>query len=324
MPSTEITFHASSKSQIESYTSVREGETKLGQQIQSSITPKTRIVILGICEDIGPRANHGNPGSQNAFDAFLHRFLNMQSNRFLNGNEITLLGSIHAESSSNDVEVLRDQVKELDKIVVDTLSNIDFSKNVDSRKTKHLVVIGGGHNNAYPIIKAIKTHVPSLHILNIDPHADCRPIEGRHSGNPFSTAISESLIESYTVFGLHQQYNSEAIYTFLEANKCDHTFFEEYLDGRELMTDLDTFIASKGTSFGVEIDLDAIERIPSSAFTPSGFSITTIRKALRKLSSHQPTYLHLPEGAPISEYDKKIVGKTLAYLVSDFIKKVTK
>jgi len=30
-------------------------------------------------------------------------------------------------------------------------------------------------------------------------------------------------------------------------------------------------------------------------------------------------YVHLPEGAPLNENEKLIVGKTLAYLVTDFI-----
>ncbi len=310
-------FHALSKAQLMAHTNVRMGETKLGEVVQTNINESTRVVILGISEDIGPRANHGNSGAQNAFDCFLSRFLNMQSNRFLHGESISIVGSVQAESNLKDLGALRTQVKQLDSLVLETLSALDLSN-------KQLIVIGGGHNNAYPIIKSLSAQHSTLNILNIDPHADCRTLEGRHSGNPFSAALHEHLINSYTVFGLHQQYNSEAIYDFLEENKCFYTFFEDYLDGRSLMEDLSTFISEKGQHFGLEIDMDAFERMPSSAFTPSGFSVNSIRTALRALAIHHPIYLHLPEAAPLSGYDKKIAGKTLAYLVSDFIKKTTK
>ncbi len=307
-----LSFLPFDQEQLDAYLSKREGETKLGERIQFEITDKTDFIILGISEDIGPRANHGNGGATAAFDAFLGKFLNMQSNQFLSGESISILGSIHASSTSGDIETLRKRVAELDDLVIGTLSQIDFSN-------KQLIVIGGGHNNAYPIIKALSEH-KSLHILNIDPHADCRPLEGRHSGNPFSTAILEKLIASYSVFGLHEQYNSSAIYDFLEKHHCSATFYENYLDGNNLNNDIEAFLQEKGDAFGVEIDLDSIEGMPTSAFTPSGFSLQEIRQALRKLSKSRPMYLHLPEGAPTSKHEKSIVGKALAYLMSDFIK----
>jgi formiminoglutamase len=36
--------------------------------------------------------------------------------------------------------------------------------------------------------------------------------------------------------------------------------------------------------------------------------------------SRKVQYLHLPEAAPKNEKEEAIVGKTLAYLVTDFIK----
>lgn len=301
-----------SKEQLQSFTSARAGEMKLGQTVQTEINDATKCVILGISEDIGPRANLGNGGADTAFEAFLSKFLNMQSNRFLEGASIAIIGTIYASCDSENVAVLREEVAALDDLVVGILAPIDFSD-------KQLIVIGGGHNNAYPIMKALSEHHEQLSIVNIDPHADCRPLEGRHSGNPFSSAITEEIIDSYSVFGLHQQYNSEVIYQFLEDNNCDFTFFEDYLDGRTLSSDLRKFITEKRT-FGLEIDLDAIANMPTSAFTPSGFALDEIRSAIRLLGSATPVYLHLPEGAPKSSSEKTIVGKALAYLVTDFIK----
>lgn len=313
-----IEFRAMDAHQLASYTNVREGEKKLGELVQSQIDDETRFVVMGICEDIGPRANGGNGGATHAFDAFLSKFLNMQSNHFLKGENIAILGAFHVQSVSEDLQTLRENVAELDKNVIKTISGIDWNN-------KRLLAIGGGHNNAYPIIIGLFKDHPNLNILNIDPHADCRPLEGRHSGNPFSTAITEKLVGSYTVLGLHQQYNSPATYQFLDEHNCSYTFFEDCLDGQPLSAQISTFLTQKKGAMGLEIDLDSIEYMPSSACTPSGFSLTEIRAAVRQIAAQQKdlAYLHLPEGAPHSHEEKTIVGKALAYLVSDFIKKLT-
>jgi formiminoglutamase len=60
--------------------------------------------------------------------------------------------------------------------------------------------------------------------------------------------------------------------------------------------------------------------MPSSAFTPSGFSVEQARYFIQSISSHTScSYLHLPEAAPTNEGEEKITGKALAYLVWDFI-----
>lgn len=307
-----FSFIRFSHTQIEKHTSVRDGEIRIGQKAQAEISEETDFVILGIMEDIGPQANLGNPGSKNAFDAFLSKFQNMQSNRFLNGSEIAILGAIHQESELNNLSEKRNAVAELDDFVVQVLNKC----NIQNQK---LIVIGGGHNNAYPIIRYFSEKKQPLHIINIDPHADCRPLEGRHSGNPFSTAISEHQVFSYRVYGLHEQYNNEAIYNFLNEHKCTYSFFEDYLDGKStLKNDLSKLPFDE--NIGLEIDLDSIENMPTSAFTPSGFKLDEIRSALRSLNDCEIQYLHLPEGAPKNDEEKTIVGKALAYLVTDFIK----
>lgn len=305
-------FTSFSNKNITNYISQREGETKLGEKISTETNKNTQFIILGISEDIGPQANLGNSGAKNAFDAFLGKFLNIQSNRFLSGENICILGEIKVDTQEQD---LRSQVEKLDDLIINTLNN-------ETSSDAQLIIIGGGHNNAYPIIRHFAQKNEKLNILNIDPHADTRALEGRHSGNPFSTAIAEDLVESYSAIGLHEQYNSEFIYNFLEENNCAFTFFENYLDGeRDLMEDIIAFKEKyKDQNIGFEIDLDAIAWMPTSAYSPSGFNIEMIRSAIRLLSDKNIKYLHLPEGAPKNDKQKTVVGKTLAYFASDFVK----
>ncbi|MBS1945753.1 MAG: hypothetical protein JST98_11280, partial [Bacteroidetes bacterium] len=50
----------------------RSGETKLGEVLAKDWRDAScRYVLLGICEDIGPRANNGLGGARNGWDAFL-------------------------------------------------------------------------------------------------------------------------------------------------------------------------------------------------------------------------------------------------------------
>jgi len=303
--------------------SVREGEEKLGQKVSVNSTPidlNGKFVIIGVAEDIGPRANLGFAGAEAGFNAFITRFLNVQSNRFLNGSEIIVYGVVRSSetfSISDDLVELRNTVEHLDLLLEEVLQVVFSSGGIP-------IVIGGGHNNAYPIIKAY-SHVnqKKIDVLNIDPHADFRKLEGRHSGNSFSYAMQEGALGKYTVLGLHQSYNSESMLQDLEKQGVDFSFFEDYIDDKEdFYRDLSKF---KDKQIGLEIDMDTIKQMPSSAYTPSGFSVEEMRRAIRLLSSSsEVVYLHLPEAAPQNEREATFVGKVITYMVTDFIKKYSK
>ena len=302
--------------------SVREGEEKLGQKVSVNSTPidlNGKFVIIGVAEDIGPRANLGFAGAEAGFNAFITRFLNVQSNRFLNGSEVVVYGVVRCSEtfSNSDLVELRNTVEQLDHLLEEVLQVVFSSGGIP-------IVIGGGHNNAYPIIKAY-SHVnqKKIDVLNIDPHADFRKLEGRHSGNSFSYAMQEGALGKYTVLGLHQSYNSESMLQDLEKNGVDFTFFEDYIDDKEVFySDLSKF---EDKQIGLEIDMDTIKQMPSSAYTPSGFSVEEMRRAIRSLSSSSDVvYLHLPEAAPQNEREATFVGKVITYLVTDFIKKYSK
>ena len=300
---------------IQANTTVRAGETRLGQQVKDCSNHEgCKYVILGIEESVGPRLNLGLPGAEKAFSTFLPRFLNMQSNSFLDGSDLLVAGTIKVNPSSFNAHPTLD---ELDELVTETLQPF-LSKGMIP------VVIGGGHNNSLPIIRAIyKSSGSSLGIINMDPHGDCRATEIRHSGNSFSFGLEENIIHYYSVIGLHPQYNNSFILDFLDRKECSYSLFDDYLDGkRDLFTDVyneKSHLESLG-NYGIELDLDAIAGMPSSAFTPSGFSLNEARLFVKTLAkSSNCAYLHLPEGAPSSEHENKIVGKALAYLVWDFI-----
>jgi formiminoglutamase len=60
--------------------------------------------------------------------------------------------------------------------------------------------------------------------------------------------------------------------------------------------------------------------MPSSALSPSGWSLDQMRSLLLKMGhlNAQIAYLNLTEAAPLDEREDLVVGKALSYLVRDF------
>lgn len=316
--STNFSFIPSTIEEINNLTSKRDGETKIGENISTTIiNNKTKFLLLGIEESVGPQVNKGMSGAQNGFNAFINRFMNMQSNRFLKGDEIVYIGRIQQNLKTFDKSDGNKKIVELDDFVFEILSKFLTEK-------VRPIIIGGGHNNAFPIIKTLsKLNKKAINVINMDPHADCRPLEGRHSGNPFSYAKKEGYLDHYTVFGLHKAYNSEFILDYLDENNFNYTFFEDYIDTpAKFEKDIEDIFLKLSTDkqFGLELDMDAIQNMPSSAFTPSGFTLESARFYIRHFAKNKNCcYLHLPEGAPTNLLEDKIIGKALAYLVWDYI-----
>jgi formiminoglutamase len=74
---------------------------------------------------------------------------------------------------------------------------------------------------------------------------------------------------------------------------------------------------------GIELDLDCVENVLSSAITPSGISTINARQYLSFTSQRSKVaYLHICEGATRLEDGRQDegTGKLIGYLVADFIK----
>ena len=83
-------FKIYKSSHIEKLISKRNGEIKFGenlqfvQKIEDLEKLSAKYVLFGIPEDIGVRANHGKPGTSNAWAKALEALVNIQVNRFNN------------------------------------------------------------------------------------------------------------------------------------------------------------------------------------------------------------------------------------------------
>lgn len=312
---------------------MRAGEIKLGERIQIAreaewekdlMESDAIFVLLGICEDTGVRANGGIGGTGSAWQPFLNSFLNIQDNDFLRGASLLLLGNFNwPPQQGNNPELLREQTSAIDDEIYPVIEKI-----IAAGKTP--VIVGGGHNNAYPILKGASLALGSkINAVNLDAHADFRAMEGRHSGNGFRYAYTDGFLEKYAMLGLHEAYNNSMIIGEVRDNEHLKAIYWEDIFLREI-TDWDQAIIDSmehvnDGPFGTELDVDCIENILSSAVTPAGINMQQAMKYLYRCgANHNALYLHLPEAIYKREDGEefKLAGKMLSYLVQAFIKGV--
>lgn len=326
----ELVIIQSSQSLIDQLTKMRPLELKLGETIgyttadisdladlsMTLLSRPEKYVLMGISEDVGIRANYGQPGAKDAYQTCMEYFLNFQSNQYVLSQHLFILGQIYVEdiqekSLNADIDTLRKLTAQIDHRVSPVIEMI-------VKANKIPIVIGGGHNNAYGIIKGAShgLGIP-IDVFNIDPHLDCRPLEGRHSGNPFSYAFRDKYLKRYQAWGIQEMYNSQA--SFEHVSKYgEYVSFDRIKWKNPIL--IKDFLDRSDSLIGIEIDLDCIKDMDASAMTPVGFTEEEIITYIHTIKSvKQPIYYHLAEGKPDANAPYK-VGKFLAYVVAKIIK----
>ena len=292
-----------------------------------------KFVLFGIPEDIGVRANFGRPGTASAWENAIKSIANIQHNRFCKGSQIIILGQLDVAELMKEVQFLnfndiddRFKLSQLVAKIDKDVAHIIFSI-VKSGKIP--IVIGGGHNNSYGNIKgAALAKGKSINAINFDAHSDFRILEGRHSGNGFSYAYEEGFLKKYFIFGLHENYVSKSVLDIIKKieDRVRYNTYDSVAIRREKQFDpeMERALEFIGNDFfGIEIDLDAIPDIASSAMTLSGYSIEQLRQFISYFGKNKnASYLHICEGAPDlgEEKNNHLIGKLIGYLITDFIK----
>jgi formiminoglutamase len=338
-----------SKQDVLSLTKIRRFETKLGERLQiindsgdvaGSLAKTTaKYVLFGIPEDMGAKGNLGIGGTDTLWIPFLQSFLNIQSNDFLDGGEVLLLGHfdfgdiqylIDTTAKSNDekTEAYRHAVNTIDEEVERLVKMITEVKKIP-------IAVGGGHNNSYPLIKGAAKgwhkagviQLAQINCINLDAHADYRPMEGRHSGNAFRYAEEDGYLQKYCVVGLHENYMPQNVWMdmvnnpFIDCITFEDIFLHEKRTFMQAVSHATGF--TEGGLTGIDVDIDCIEHTLSSAMTPVGILPIHARQYISFVAADsKPAYLHICEGATrLSDGRTDATsGKLVSYLVSDFVK----
>ena len=338
-----------SKQDVLSLTRLRKFETKLGERIavlasgddfeKSLQQSSAEYVLLGIPEDIGIKANESVGGADTAWIPFLHSFLNIQSNDFLSGEEILLLGHFdfgdiqyvienNAQGADEKILAYRHAVNLIDEAVENLVKTITSLQKIP-------ILIGGGHNNAYPLVKGAAKGLykagviplAQINCVNLDAHTDYRPAEGRHSGNAFRYAEEDGYLQKYCIIGVHENYIPQNVWIdivnnpFIDLITYEDIFILEKKNFIQAVAHASGF--TEENYIGLELDLDSIEDTLSGALTPSGLSPLHARQYITFIATDSKVaYLHICEGATQLNDGRKsyTTGKLISYLVSDFIK----
>jgi formiminoglutamase len=337
------------KQDVLSLTKIRKFETKLGERVLVANDPKdiagsirqspAEYILVGIPEDIGIKANGGEGGAGTAWIPFLQSFLNIQSNDFLLGESILLLGhydftelqsliEANAHGPEEKIEAYRHAVHTIDEEVEPLIKIITSCGKIP-------IVIGGGHNNSYPLLKGAAKglhkagfiQLAQINCMNLDAHTDFRPIEGRHSGNGFRYAEEDGYLEKYFVIGVHENYFQQNVWLdivnnpFIDLITYEDIFILEKRNFIQSVADATGF--TDDNYIGLELDMDAIEGTLSDALTPSGISPLHARQYVTLAAAGSKiAYLHICEGAERLQNGRtdQTTGKLISYIVSDFIK----
>jgi formiminoglutamase len=337
------------KQEILSLTKMRRFETKLGERLQvissasdlerSISESSARYVLFGIPEDLGAKGNFGIGGADTLWIPFLQCFLNIQSSDFMDGQEILLVGHFDfgdiqylidttAKSEDEKIEAYRHAVITVDEEVGQLVKII-------TQEGKMPIVIGGGHNNSYPLIKGAAKGwhkagvlpLAQINCINLDAHADYRPMEGRHSGNAFRYAEEDGYLQKYCVVGLHENYLPQNVWIdmvnnpFIDCITFEDIFVHEKRTFMQAVSHATGFTEDSLT--GIDLDLDAVQNMLSSAMTPVGITPVQARQYISfTAADSKPAYLHICEGATRLNDGRTDAtsGKLISYLVSDFVK----
>ncbi len=338
-----------SKQDVLSLTRLRRFETKVGERVhvlqqageieQSIKGSAADYVLFGIPEDMGAKGNYGIGGADTLWIPFLQSFLNVQSNDFFDGGELLLLGHF----DFGDIQYLIDTTArgEEEKIAayrhaLHTIDDeVEHLAKIITEAGKIPIVIGGGHNNSYPLIKgtakgwhkAGKIPLAQINCVNLDAHPDYRPLEGRHSGNAFRYAEEDGYLQKYCIIGLHENYLPQNVWVDIVNNPFIDCITFEDIFVHEKRTFIQAVAHATGftedTLTGIDLDLDAIQNTLSSAMTPVGITPVQARQYINFAAADcKAAYLFICEGATRLNDGRKdpTSGKLISYLVSDFVK----
>ncbi|MCO6497030.1 MAG: arginase family protein [Chitinophagaceae bacterium] len=343
-------FKNITKEDILPFTHIRKYETKLGEVIGCCESTDTKIeeaiqqsdaryVIFGIPEDAGVQANGGIGGARTLWPAFLNSFLNIQSNSFLPSGALFIAGAFDFSEEIRLINAtapnLEERIIALRALVENIDEQVEDMVKIICRNKKIPVIVGGGHNNAYGAIKGSSKGLyaagiissAQVNVINLDAHTDYRVREGRHSGNGFRYAHDDGYLHKYFIVGVHENYMQENVLRELQGNSAvDYITYEDIF-----LRDKFNFIQSvaratdfvKGGFTGIELDMDSIENVVSSAMTPSGVSAANARTYVSFIPTElKIAYLHICEGATTLDNTTSsgVTGKLVSYLVTDFVK----
>jgi formiminoglutamase len=208
--------------------------------------------IVGFPDELGIRNVGGRLGAKEGPAAFLEAF-----------------GRVNGQTNIREAmspAVLVTMSDDLEKNYLAAVQEVERARMITLQPKETLVVVGGGHDYAYPWIRGIaqsnKTK-KKIGCLNIDAHFDLREYEAKMtSGSPFRRLIEEKWLNSaYLVeFGIQAHCNVPALWDYAAEKKIKIIPFEKLRNGQAVSEFKKALQALSKTCDEVmlSVDLDAL------------------------------------------------------------------
>ncbi len=217
--------------------------------------------IIGVPQDIGVQRNFGRVGASLAPDEIRRAFYKLTTftgKTALSGDVFSIVecGNITTEGLSLE-EIHRRQ-----ELTVWLLLKAGVTP----------IILGGGHDIAWPNGRAIAKFDAQYGVMNIDAHPDVRPLDAGkgHSGTPFRQILEnkENPIQEGALleFGIQAFATSAFFIEFLRSKQAQIMFFDEIVEhgfAASLHSAFE-YLKGKARSLYVSFDIDSC----ASAYAP--------------------------------------------------------
>ncbi len=268
-------------------------------------------IILTSSSDIGVRRNFGRNGTRFAPTSILASFQKLQNQLRWKNIDVKEVSSQKLEQENFEVA----QIEEANAIT-------DLIKS-----HSRIIHIGGGHDHAYPFLRAVKKHYSKILILNFDAHCDTRIDDRHHSGTPFRNfdEITDQNTRLIQV-GVHLYANSISTMSPLK-NIYQMFITKEDKNDQALFSELSQHLTeiNKDTFIFVSLDADGLaasEMEAVSAPNHNGFTQTLIRQTNKYLTKNYPDNsiaFGVYEYNPIFENLSQKGARLISSLMYDFL-----
>ncbi|EHM10683.1 arginase family hydrolase, arginase/agmainase/formiminoglutamate hydrolase [Thermanaerovibrio velox DSM 12556] len=265
------------------------------------------VVIVGMPDDRGVRANKGRPGARLAPDAVRRAFYRFTPGFAPSLGELKIADVGNVKVDGLTIEEAHDALRRVVRWVV--------SCGVIP------IVIGGGHDNSYPglwgLAEGLGLGEGELGVVNVDQHLDVRDLSwgGITSGTPFYRSLEEMPMravspKNFVEYAIQEAHNSPYYYDWLSDRHATVMTFDE-IQGRPMETFIKALqIAGRGTrAIAVSVDIDSVRSTDApgaSAVSPNGLSSHELNKvAYLAGRSYKVKYLDIMEISPPLDQDQR-------------------
>lgn len=190
---------------------------------------KADILFMKFSSDIGTIKNQGRRGSLYAPEAILSIVKKLACHNLLKWSDIEMA------DTASELKDFKASQHELAKNIASVLEN--------QKRTQKFIYLGGGHDYAYPTLKALNQTVKKMVVINLDAHLDTRTDAEPNSGTPFRQIAADFDGDLEIIqLGIHDFANSISTMSNLPKAREIVATYEDVRYGTREFTDTDKFL----------------------------------------------------------------------------------